>query len=221
VSARRLRQVLIALSLLAYALLEQYSNTRGAPRALGALLAVTPLVVAMGLVAVRAAGAARAARAALALAGLLLACALVLPALWVRLEQQYARLYLLQQCGVYLTLAALFGRTLLPHATPLCTQWALRVHGALDAQARRYTRQVTLAWTLFFLAVVGTDIALFATVARSAWSLFANFLVLPLAALLFAAEYRLRLRRLPSMPRASLAQMLSAYLAAPRGTRRS
>jgi uncharacterized membrane protein len=213
VSARRLRQVLILLTLLAYALLDQYSNTAHAPPALGALLAVSPLLLALGLLAMRAA------RPAWALAGLASATALLLPLLWARLEQQYARLYLLQQCGLYLTFAAVFGRTLLPGYTPLCTQWALRVHGALDARVRSYTRSVTLVWMLFFLAAAAASLVLYATVARSVWSLFGNFTVLPLAALLFALEYRLRRQRLPSMPRATFGQMLAAYLAEPRGTR--
>ena len=211
-SARRLRQVLILLTLLAYALLEQYSNSVHAPRALGALLAVMPLLVALGLLATRTA------RPVWALSALLLLALLLLPPLWPRLEQHYAEVYLLQQCGVYLTLAAVFGRTLLPGYTPLCTQWALRVHGSLDERVRRYTRSLTLVWTLFFLALVIISVALFATVARSTWSLFGNFVTLPLAALLFAIEYRLRRRWLPFMPRASFAQMLTAYLADPRGT---
>jgi uncharacterized membrane protein len=214
VSARRLRQVLIATTLLAYAALEHYSNTAHASRALGACLAVTPLLLALGLLAVRAP------RPVLAVSLLVLAAALLLPPLWLPLERQYVRLYLLQQCGLYLTLAATFGRTLLPGGTPLCTQWALRIHGVLDARVQRYTRGVTLAWTLFFVAVLVCSVSLYATVARTTWSLFTNFLILPLAVLLFAAEYRLRRLRLPAMPRASIGQMLGAYLAEPRGTRR-
>jgi uncharacterized membrane protein len=214
VSARRLRQVLIVLTLLAYVLLEQYSNTAHAPPALGALLAVSPLLVALGLLAMRTA------RPAWAVAGLVGTAALLLPLLWPRLEQQYARLYLVQQCGVYLMFAAVFGRTLLAGSTPLCTQWALRVHGSLDAPARHYTRSITLVWMLFFLAATAGSLILYATVARSTWSSFGNFMVLPLAALLFAIEYRLRRYRLPTMQRATLAQMLAAYLAEPRGTRR-
>ncbi|HLK70470.1 MAG TPA: hypothetical protein VKT19_00820 [Steroidobacteraceae bacterium] len=213
-SPRRLRQVAIVLALLIYILLEQYSNTTRAPRALGALLALVPLLLALALLAVRTA------HPGWALAALLAIGLLVLPGLWPHLERQYARLYLLQQCGVYLVLAVAFARTLLPGATPLCTQWALRVHGVLEPAARRYTRHVTLAWALFFVAMTGISLTLYATVTHSAWSLFGNFVVLPLAALLFALEYQLRRYRLPAMRRASLAQMLGAYLASPRGTRR-
>jgi uncharacterized membrane protein len=214
VSTRRLRQVAIVLLLLTYAVLEQYSNTAAAPAPLGATLAILPLLVVLGLLA------AQTSQPALAML-LLLPLLLLVPRLWLSIEHQYAWLYLLQQCGVYLTLAAVFGRTLLPGHTPLCTQWALRVHGQLDARVRQYTRGVTLTWSLFFAGIVACDVLLFATVARTTWSLFANFLVLPLAAALFAAEYQLRRRRLPSLPRASVAQMLSAYLASPRGTHRS
>ena len=213
-SARRLRQVLILLTLLVYVLLDQYSNTAHAPPALGALLAVSPLLLALGLLAMRAA------RPAWALAGLAVTAAVVLPRLWPFLTQQFVRLYLLQQCGLYLTFAAVFGRTLLSGCTPLCTQWALRVHGSLDTRTASYTRSITLVWMLFFLAAATASLLLYATVPHSIWSLFGNFAVLPLAALLFAIEYRLRRRRLPAMQRASFAQMLSAYLAEPRGTRR-
>jgi uncharacterized membrane protein len=215
VSTRRLRQVGIALTLLAYAALEQYSNRAGAPAALGAALAIAPLLLALGILA------GQTPRPALALSLLLLISVLLLPTLWQRIERHYAPLYLLQQCGIILTLAAVFGSTLLAGRTPLCTQWALRVHGPLDARVQRYTRGVTLAWAFFFVGIAAVDAVLYATVARTTWSLFANFLILPLAALLFAAEYQLRRRRLPMMPRATLSQMLSAYVASPRGSRRS
>ncbi|HTT05984.1 MAG TPA: hypothetical protein VMF64_11905 [Steroidobacteraceae bacterium] len=213
-NARRPRQVLIILTLLAYALLEQYSNTAHAPPALGALLAVSPLLLALGLLAMRTA------RPAWALMGLAAAATLLLVLLWPPLTQHYARLYLVQQCGLFLTFAAVFGRTLLPGYTPLCTQWALRVHGALDGAALRYTRGVTWVWMLFFIAAAVGSLALYVSVERSLWSAFGNFAVLPLAAVLFAIEYRLRRHRLPTMPRATLGQMLAAYLAEPRGTRR-
>jgi uncharacterized membrane protein len=213
VSARRLRQVLILLTLLAYALLEQYSNRPHATPALGAMLALAPLLLALGLLAMRTS------RPTWSLAVLLTLTLLLLPPLWPRLEQHYARLYLLQQCGVYLTLASIFGRTLLPGCTPLCAQWAERVHGPLDERVRRYTRGVTLLWALFFLLLTIVSVALFVTVTHSTWSLFGNFVTLPLAALLFALEYRLRRHWLPTMPRASLSQMLAAYCAEPRGTR--
>jgi uncharacterized membrane protein len=207
VNAGRLQVLLIAAGILGCALLEYYSNRASAPRSLGAALAVAPLLLALGLLAQRLP------YARLLLPLLMLAAVAALLGLWPRLEQHFTDLYLLQQCGIYLSLAIGFGRSLLPGRTPLCTRWARQIHGTLSEEAVRYTRGVTVAWTAFFLLVLAVSGVLYATASRMVWSAFADFAVLPLAALLFAAEYRLRHYRLPAMSHASLAEMLRAYLA--------
>ena len=203
----RLRALLLAALVLAYALLEHYTNVAAAPPGLGAALAIAPLLGALLLLAHRTQ------RPWLAPLLLALAATAVLLRFWGELEHHFSWLYLLQQCATYLALAGTFGRSLLPGRVPLCSRWAAMIHGPLTEDVRRYTRSVTLAWTAFFAAVMLLSAVLYAAAPRSFWSLFANFLVLPLAALLFACEYALRRRCLPSTPRATLGQMLRVYLA--------
>ncbi len=210
-TAQRLRALVLAALILAYALLEHYTNVEAAPIGLGAALAVAPLLGALLLLAHRT----RWPWLAPALATLA-AAALLVP-LWRQLEHNFSWVYLLQQCGTYLLLAATFGRSLLPGRVPLCSRWAAMIHGSLSAEHGRYTRAVTAAWTVFFALIVVLSATLYAAAPRTTWSLFSNFLVLPLAVLMFAGEYALRRRR-PSMPRASLAQTLRVYLADTRGT---
>lgn len=202
----RLRQSLIAASILVYALLAHYSNAAGAA-ALGAVLAVAPLVVSVAMLARRAPWPQFGVPAALLLSGAALAH------YWPLLEHNFALMYLLQQCAAYVLLAAGFGRSLRPGQVPLCTQWAGLLHGPLPAEVRRYTRAVTAAWALFFAAISGASAALYLLAPLRLWSVFSNFLTLPLALLMFVGEYALRRRLLPSMRRYTLADTARAYLA--------
>ena len=118
---------------------------------------------------------------------------------WEALERHFDWIYLCQECALYGTLAALFGRTLLPGEIPLCTRWATQVHGPLPPEVRRYTRAVTLLWALFFALIVAATLLLYLLAPRRVWSLFVNLLVLPAIAALFAAEYLWRRRALPNL----------------------
>jgi uncharacterized membrane protein len=195
------RQLVWGLLLLAYALLVHYSNIGKAPPMLGALLALAPLllVLATGLQRLRWRG--------VALPLMLAGCALLLWRLWAQIERHFDWIYLCQQCALYAALAAAFGRTLLPGQTPLCTRWAALVHGPLAAETLRYTRSVTWLWTAFFALIVIATLLLYWFARRSVWSLFVNFLILPAAALLFAAEFLWRRRSLPNAQHATLREM--------------
>jgi len=83
----------------------------------------------------------------------------------------------------------------------LCTRLADRLHGPLNAAEIRYSRRVTLAWTLFFALMTATVAVLYVSVPRPVWSAFVNFAALPLIAALFAAEYVVRGRVLPHTER--------------------
>ena len=48
------------------------------------------------------------------------------------------------------------------------------IHGAVTPAVARYTRQITLAWTLFFVAIAAVSTLLFATAPIVTWSTFAN-----------------------------------------------
>ena len=69
---------------------------------------------------------------------------------------------------VNLALMALFGKTLLSGATPLVSRVASLWRGTLDPVVSRYTRRVTIAWTVFFalMALESIGLALFAPGAR-------------------------------------------------------
>jgi len=205
VNRRWLRPILVAASILTYALLEHYANVTPGMAALGAGLAVTPLLVAWLLLA------RRASHPALSLLLASLIAGFVLVQCWQQIEHSFPLMFMLQEAGVYLILAFGFGRSLMTGQTPLCTHWASMIHGELAEPVRRYTRTVTVAWTVFFVAISLTSVALYLLAPLSVWSMFSNFLTLPLAALMFAIEYEVRRRRLPWMRRASLADTARVY----------
>jgi len=207
----RLRQALIAASILIYAVLAHYSNAAPGAHALGAALAVAPLLLALSM-AVR-----RSPHRRIAGASLLPLCALLLVVSWRYIEGNFALVILLQQCGAYMTLAVVFGRSLAPGQIALCTRWAAALQGPLAPEAQRYTRAVTAAWTVFFTSISLLSALLYALAPLRVWSIFSNFLTLPLAALMFVGEYALRQRLLPSMRRITLADTARAYFQSPAG----
>lgn len=98
---------------------------------------------------------------------------------------------------INLAMMLLFYRTLMPGSTPLVGRVAAMWRGELDAEVARYTRRVTIAWTVFFglTAVESIGLALFAPL--EIWSLFTNCLNYVLVLLFFLVEYRLRHYCLP------------------------
>lgn len=208
---RWLRRALIAASILVYAVLAHYSNATPGARPLGAALALAPLLLVLYL-AVR-----RSPHPLITGALLAPVCAALLILSWRYVEGNFALVILLQQCGAYMTLAVVFGRSLGRGQVALCTRWATALQGTLPAEAQRYTHAVTAAWTIFFIAVSALSALLYTFAPLRAWSVFSNFLILPLAALMFVGEYALRQRLLPSMRRITLADTARAYLQSPAG----
>ena len=187
-----MRIVAIGILILAYISLSHYCNTRGVHR-LGAILALAPLVV-LAVTVLR------------HTVPLLLLPAAALGALllydsWPILEKNFSVVYLLQELGMYGLLAAGFGRSLRSGEVALCTRFADKLHGPLNAAEVRYTRQVTLAWTLFFALMGVTVVVLYVAARRVVWSAFVNFLATPLILAMFAAEYAVRGRVLPNTER--------------------
>ncbi|MCP3712533.1 hypothetical protein M3I54_37405 [Paraburkholderia sp. CNPSo 3274] len=118
----------------------------------------------------------------------------------------------LEHVSFNLAMALLFGRTLAAGRVPLCTQFASMIHGgALTPAVARYTRQITLAWTLFFIAIAGVSTLMFAVAPIVAWSTFANYLALPLVAVMFVAEHACRRFVLPGEPNAGMLDAIRAY----------
>jgi uncharacterized membrane protein len=182
----------IAVLVIAYPLLAHYTNGSAQHGNLGALVAIAPVVVTALVLAWRAV------RRQLMLCLVLLLC-VVLWVAWPALEHHFGVVYWLQNAGVLLMLCIIFGRTLLAGQKPLCTRFAEAVHSPLTPRHEIYARQVTVAWTLFFAVMVLISTLLFFLTPLRIWSVFANFMTLPLVALMFIAEYRVRRRVLPDL----------------------
>jgi uncharacterized membrane protein len=198
-------QIAAACALLAaYTGLSHYCNTHGI-RALGAALALTPpLGVGLSLLW-------RSARPWIA-GPLTVAAAVLLYDCWPQLEKKFSMVYLIQECGMYGLLAFGFGRSLGAGHTALCTRLADRLHGPLTPQELRYTRQVTGAWAVFFGILTATILALYMFAPRAIWSLFVNFLALPLVGLMFIVEYAVRRRLLPDSERRGVLATVRVFL---------
>ena len=120
-------------------------------------------------------------------------------------------LYLAQHAGVHLALAAWFGSTLRPGREALVSALARRVHREFTPEMALYTRQVTLAWVLYFAGMAFASVVLFLAGEFAHWSLLANVLTPMFTAAMFVAEYLLRYRLHPGFERVSLQESVRAY----------
>jgi uncharacterized membrane protein len=190
----------------AYAGLSHYCNTGRGGQVLGAALASgPPVAVALTLLW-------RSRRPMMALFAALAGAALLYDG-WPLLKKNFSMVYLLQDCGMYGLLSFGFGRSLRAGDTPLCTRLADKLHGPLSAGELHYTRQVTLAWALFFAVITTAIFVLFVSAPRAIWSMFVNFATLPLVATMFAAEYAVRCRVLPDTDRRGILATVRVFLA--------
>lgn len=103
-----------------------------------------------------------------------------------------------------------FGHTLLPGRTPLVTQFVYRVRGDCGPKRIRYTRAVTIGWTILFgvLAIGSLALALFADL--HTWSLFTNGVNYVVIGLGFIVEFVVRRFVFPDSegPREYIASLL-------------
>lgn len=118
-----------------------------------------------------------------------------------------------QHVGFNLILGAVFGRTLIGRRDPLVTGLARLLHERMTPALLRYTRQVTVAWTLFFLGSAALSVLLFLLAPIETWSVFANILMLPLVALMFVAENEVRKRVLPPEDQVGILAAVHAFRA--------
>lgn len=122
-------------------------------------------------------------------------------------------LFLAQHAGVHAALGVGFALTLRAGQVPLVSRLAERVHGQLTPAMARYTRQVTQAWVLYFVAMTLSSLGLYAAGCITAWSLLVNAGT-PLATLaMFAGEYALRYRLHPEFERVGLVESVRAWRA--------
>lgn len=203
--ARRIARWLgIAVLVIGYPLLAHYTNESAHRGNLGALVAIAPVVFTALVLAWRST------RRLLMLGAVLLLC-VALWVVWPALEHHFGVVYWLQNAGVMLVLCIIFGRTLVTGQKPLCTRFAEAVHAPLTPRHEIYARQVTVAWTLFFAAMVSVSTMLFFLAPLAIWSVFANFMTLPLVALMFIVEYRVRIRVLPDARHTHILDAVRAF----------
>ena len=128
---------------------------------------------------------------------------------WPLLRDNFAWIYLFQHVGAFTLLAIGFGRTLGDGRTPMISRFAERIHGELVPPLARYTRAATLAWTVFFAAMVAVSLTLFLAAPIAWWAVFANLLTPLLIGLMFLGEFIIR-RRLPKEFRTGLIESIRA-----------
>lgn len=176
----------------------------GLPRAAGALLSLVPVsLLALWL-------ARRSRRRAVAFAIVATAAAGIWFG-WDALERHFPGIFFVEHAGANLLLAWMFGRTLVPGREALVTMFARLVHGELPPDVVRYTRQVTLAWTIFFAAIFVASCALYLGGHLAAWSMLANIVSPLLVAAMFVVEYALRSWLLPDHERVGILGGIRAF----------
>ncbi len=204
--AQVLRGLVIAGLAIAWAVAAHLGSAGAGHPDVNAALAVSPIVAAIAMMLWRL-------PRALAIPGLL-ALGGALAGFWPTLRENVAALYFVQHVGINLALAALFGRSLLGPGEALITHIArVAFGGDISARKARYTRQVTIAWTLFFVANAALSSLLFVALPIAGWSVFANLLGAPLIGAMFLAEHIWRQRVLPPEERPSLAMVVRAWRA--------
>lgn len=132
--------------------------------------------------------------------------------LWPQLRHNVPLLYYLQHLGIHVALGVLFGKSLLGPGDALITRLARRIfdHELSDRKVR-YTRNVTLAWTLFFFTNALVSTLLFIWAPAATWSVHANLLTGPLVGAMFVIEHLWRMRVLPPHERPGIADIVRAY----------
>lgn len=107
--------------------------------------------------------------------------------------------------GIFLYL---FGRTLLPGREPVITRFRRLEEQPLFPETRRYTRRLTVYWTLFFVIALSLSLILPFTVDLETWSWVVNLACPLTAALFFLLEYLYRGRFKPHFGPVSLTRTL-------------
>ena len=132
--------------------------------------------------------------------------------LWPQLRHNVPLLYYLQHLGIHVALGVFFGKSLLGPGDALITRMARRIFAhELSERKVRYTRNVTLAWTVFFFVNALISTALFIWAPAAVWSVHANVLTGPLIGAMFLVEHVWRLCVLPPHERPGLADIVRAY----------
>lgn len=137
-------------------------------------------------------------RSATAWAGLLVAAVTAGVVWWY--EYSLELLYL-PPVTITLVLLILFSQSLRPGRTPLVTVFALQMGEQATPELLRYTRAVTIGWSILLAGLLAQNAALVLWASPAIWSLFANILNYLLLGVCFVIEFRLRRHFLPQQQR--------------------
>lgn len=200
------RGLSIAVMIVTYAVLVHHVNASGQASTLGAVLALVPIFLLIITVAVKA-------TSRVAGVSLLLISGIASWLAWPFIKQYTGFVFWMQDIGLLLVLLVTFGWTLQKGRKPLCVHFAEMINGgALPAEHERYAHKVTVAWVAFFAMMMITSTLLFFMVPLATWSIFVNFLTLPLVALMFMVEFMVRRRVLVDLPTGHILDAVRAYL---------
>lgn len=141
---------------------------------------------------------------------------LVLAASWQSAHESLLAVSGVPHALINAGLLIFFGASLLPGRQALITALALRIDPHLPEPMIRYSRRVTIAWTIFFAAQLVISLALFVLAPLAVWSLFVNVLNGPLIVMMFLCEYGYRHLHFRHYRHASIADMVRAF-ASPAG----
>lgn len=194
-----------AMLIVLYAVLMHHVNASGQSTALGAVLVILPFI---GI------GITLALNVGSRLAGVLVLAGTIAVAWWqwALIKNHTGFIFWMQDVSLLMLLLLTFGRTLFAGSVPLCVQFAKMLHGELTHEHERYAYQVTVAWTLFFAVMIMISSLLFFLAPLAVWSIFVNFMTLPLVGLMFLAEFLVRRRVLSNLPPGHILDAVRAYL---------
>ena len=101
-------------------------------------------------------------------------------------------LYFLQESVVLLGFSLGFGWTLRAGKTPLCTLLAALWLGEVTPNVARYTRWVTVAWSVWMFCLWLGSLVLFFIASAPVWAFYSTALIPVLMGALFAVDFALR-----------------------------
>ncbi|BBP02414.1 hypothetical protein [Sulfuriferula nivalis] len=205
INAGLMRGLVIAFAIIGYAILANYTNQSTHSATLGVLVALAPLIL-TGIIMTW-----HATRRGYLIATIIVTTSLAW-LMWPMLELHYGWIYWLEHESLQWALLLTFARTLRQQRQPLCTQLATIVHGELTPLYARYTYQVTVAWTAFFALMIIISTSLFFLQPIAVWSIFANFIFMPLVAVMFIAEYAVRKIVRPELAQVNIMDAVRAFM---------
>lgn len=180
---RKLQLTAAAAVIIGYALLSHYATANPNAKNLGAILSIGPVFLIGILLVWRWTSPLIAA----SIAGLVI---LLAYRFWPAIQAHFEWADLAQQCAAYALVAAAYGRSLFARVP--------NVPGMQSAEEIAYTRRANAVWSIFYLAITLAILGLYFAAPLRIWSLFVNFGVFGLIALMCFALHVARRRALPN-----------------------